>query len=83
MTLTPFFDPGGRPRRLVVVPPSNNSIAAFKRLRSEINKDRMWSVGIHRDDITPKLKVSDQDEDKHKDHGGCEQPSDCGRKHVW
>jgi hypothetical protein len=40
--------------------------------RSAISNDRMWSVGINRDDITTQLKIADQNEDKHKDHNGCE-----------
>jgi hypothetical protein len=40
-------DFGGRPRLLAGVPP-NTSMAAFKRSRSAIRSETIWSVGIYR-----------------------------------
>ena len=45
--MSDFF---GRPRLLAGVPPSKE-IAAFNLSRSAIRSERIWSVGIHRNDI--------------------------------
>ena len=52
---------GGRPRRFVG--PCKASIEAVIRSRSAINRETIWSVGIHRDDIiSPEFKLNNDDQ---------------------